>query len=128
MIEEFGHKTYADMVADFHKHFGITEPQPWTQDLIQYRQKFLSEEYREILRAYLQNDKEQVLDGLVDLTYVSIGTAYLHGFNFDEAFKRVHSANMKKIKARTADESKRGHILDIVKPEGWQPPYLKDLV
>ena len=72
----------------------------------------------------------QQLDALVDLTYVVLGTAYLQ-FGpdvFHEAWKRVQAANMAKVRAQSADESKRGSTFDVVKPAGWTPPDHHDLV
>jgi predicted HAD superfamily Cof-like phosphohydrolase len=71
---------------------------------------------------------EESLDGLVDLVYVAIGTAYMHGFDFQSAWDRVHEANMKKIRAPSAEASKRKSSFDVVKPEGWEPPTHTDLV
>lgn len=80
---------------------------------------------------------EDALDALVDLTYVVIGTSEFFGFGaqcmqghtiFEEAWNRVQKANCSKVKATSADQSKRGVAFDIVKPAGWVPPTFKDLV
>jgi predicted HAD superfamily Cof-like phosphohydrolase len=68
------------------------------------------------------------LDALVDLAYVVLGTAYLHGFRFNEAWRRVHAANMAKVRAERAEQSARGSTFDVVKPPGWKPADLSDLV
>ena len=82
-------------------------------------------------------DLEKALDSLVDLAYVLVGTVLLHGFGnkhelgktiIGEAWQRVHNANMRKVRANHAGESKRKSGFDVVKPEGWQPPKLHDLV
>ena len=82
-------------------------------------------------------DLEKALDSLVDLAYVLVGTVLLHGFGnkhelgktiIGEAWQRVHNANMRKVRAASAEESKRKSGFDVVKPEGWQPPKLHDLV
>lgn len=75
-------------------------------------------------------DMEKQLDSLVDLNYVSHGTAYLHGFNFDEAFRRVHEANMNKVRvdSETLEGSVRKSKFDVVKPDDWTPADLSDLV
>ena len=65
---------------------------------------------------------------LVDLVYVAIGTAHLHGFDFEEAWRRVHHANMQKIRTPNAEASTRGSKHDVIKPEGWEPPSHTDLV
>ncbi len=69
-----------------------------------------------------------MLDALVDQVYIALGTAYLHGFNFNEAWRRVHEANMKKARVSSAVESRHGSAYDIVKPEGWTAPDHTDLV
>ncbi len=73
-------------------------------------------------------DLEKQLDALVDLMYVLLGTSYLQGFDLKEAWNRVHAANMTKIRTERADDSKRGSVYDVVKPEGFRPPDLSDLV
>lgn len=98
------------------------------------------------------NDLEGALDALVDLQYVLLGTAYLMGmFNekrvvmeveeghttslcpvnvtiFEEAWRRVQAANMTKVRARRKSDSKRDSTFDVVKPEGWKPPQLGELL
>lgn len=95
------------------------------EELSGFRIRFLEEEFEEYLLANTLEDK---FDALIDLVYVALGTAYLHGFDFEEGWNRVHAANMAKVRAQMADESKRGTKFDVVKPEGWTPPDLSDLV
>jgi predicted HAD superfamily Cof-like phosphohydrolase len=124
------------MIEDFHKKFGVEPKHPieWNEDDHLFRLNFLREElieYEEALDRlnYGSEDSQtDMLDALVDLVYVAMGTAYIYGWDFEEAFRRVHEANMQKIRAQSANESKRGSSLDIVKPAGWKPPVLNDLV
>lgn len=136
----------ADITA-FHEKFGVDYsgfPRQLPTDLLDFRVKFLKEELTEYtddanaLAAHLITDKtdvantthllEKQLDALVDLVYVALGTAYLQGFDFNEAWRRVHEANMKKIRTARAEDSKRGSTHDVVKPAGWEPPSHTDLV
>jgi len=103
-------------------------PRDLPDDLFWFRSGFLDEEIKEYLRAWQEGNLEKQMDALVDIVYVAMGTAYLHGFNFEEAWKRVHEANMNKIRAQSPDESERGSTFDVVKPEGWEPPILSDLM
>ena len=80
------------------------------------------EELQELSQAIHTGNLEGTLDALVDTVYIALGTAYLMGFDFDKAWKRVHKANMQKIRCAT----KRSPI-DVVKPIGWKPPKLDDL-
>ena len=127
-------------VGDFHEKFGLervpeffhplsvlvrTIPPPAVKldpELIKFRLRFLREELEEIEQGYRDGDLEQVADGLVDLVYVALGTAHLHRLPFNELFSAVHEANMKKVRAQSSADSKRGSFYDVVKPDGWQKP------
>lgn len=122
-------------IESFHTKFGLSyggAPRPLPYDLAQFRIKFLQEELDEYAAAYEADDsleaREDMLDALVDLVYVALGTAYLHGFNFAEAWRRVQVANMSKVRVERIEDSKRGSAFDVVKPEGWKPPRHLDLV
>lgn len=126
-IEEFHHK--------FHLSYGGA-PRVLPEDLMDFRIKFLQEELEEYKRAWgdirMDGDslksREDMLDALVDLVYVALGTAYLHGFNFAEAWRRVQVANMAKVRVERVEDSKRGSKFDVVKPTGWTAPSHSDLV
>jgi predicted HAD superfamily Cof-like phosphohydrolase len=73
---------------------------------------------------------ESQLDALVDEVYVVLGTAYLQfgARIFNEAWRRVHHANMQKERAQKSGDSKRDSTFDVIKPMGWTPPNHIDLV
>lgn len=118
--------------------------------LAEFRRKFLVEEAKEYCTAtyrgnhslHLTADVEakgkeiaehlaDALDALVDTLYVALGNAHLHGFTpkkFVEAWNRVHAKNMEKVRAQSAEQSKRGASMDVIKPEGWVAADLSDLV
>lgn len=118
-------------VAEFHRKFGLEyagPPRELDSGSSSFRREFMREELVEYIDAAIDGDKAKQLDALVDLIYVALGTAYLQGFDFNEAWRRVHAANMLKIRAEKKEDSKRGSTYDVVKPEGWQAPDLSDLV
>ena len=118
-------------IYDFHEKFGLKysgPPRELLSDMGMFRIRFMKEELDEYGQACLDGNKAKQLDALVDLVYVAIGTAYLQGFDFTEAWRRVHAANMKKVRAVEASASVRGSVYDVVKPPGWQAPNLEDLV
>jgi predicted HAD superfamily Cof-like phosphohydrolase len=120
-----------ESIKEFHGKFdlwGPDRPAELSEELHIFRTKFMMEELEEYIDAYEDGNLEKQLDALVDLAYVVLGTAYLHGFDFNEAFRRVHEANLKKIRAVKDTDSLRGSTYDVVKPEGWSPPDLSDLV
>lgn len=135
-------------IRQFHEKFQLQydgPPRDLPAELKQFRVKFLAEELCEyvsdssifhqvVASAFLseidirRQPLEKQLDALVDLMYVLLGTSYLQGFDFKEAWNRVHETNMTKIRALTTDESRRESLYDVVKPEGFRPPDLSDLV
>lgn len=135
-------------IEEFHRKFGLEyrgKPRVLPPSLAKFREKFLREEMHEYMKAVesakneLRNRSltfddevafhlEHALDALVDLVYVAIGTAHLHGFDFREAWRRVHLANMSKVRASSRAESKRKSSADVVKPPGWTAPRLRSLV
>jgi predicted HAD superfamily Cof-like phosphohydrolase len=124
-------------VQEFHDKFEVSDdigrdPHLLESDVSDYRIGFLQEELDEYIIATESHDAEECLDALVDLVYVALGTCDLHGYDFNEAFSRVHDANMSKVRVESVKESfattGRGHILDVVKPDGFLSPDLSDLV
>lgn len=136
---------FVEDIVEFHEKFRLKydgKPRQLPRDIGGFRRRFLEEEFREYVTAGMNLDLaihakddaeithwlEQQLDALVDLVYVALGTAHLHGFDFKVAWQRVHSANMAKVRAEDASDSKRGSHYDVVKPQGWLPPTHRDLV
>jgi predicted HAD superfamily Cof-like phosphohydrolase len=99
-----------------------------TAQQLETRVQHLREELTELETAIRNNDAAEQLDALVDLTYIAIGTARMQNWDFAEAWRRVHSANMQKIRAERAADSKRGTTFDVVKPADWQAADISDLV
>lgn len=116
-------KTMWQDIKDFHEKFGLNyegPPRDLPLDLASFRLGFIFEELDELIVA---ETKADVLDALVDLVYVIMGTSYLQGFDFQEAWNRVHAANMAKVRGPSA----RSEAFDVIKPEGWTAPDLSDL-
>lgn len=138
-------------IESFHSKFGLHYdglPRVLPTELLEFRNGFFEEETEEWFysgaeanhhigslkkpeEAFYTDKLEGQLDGLVDLAYILLGTAHLQGITqakWSAAWQRVHSANMKKIRALRADDSKRGSTFDVIKPPGWEAPKLTDLV
>lgn len=125
-----------DDVGDFHEKFDLDNvthrgvgPRDVPRELIDFRVRFLEEELQEFKDAVAANDVPKMFDALLDLTYVAMGTAHLCGFPWDEGWAEVQRANMAKVRARSdGSDSTRNSAWDVVKPEGWEPPDLEQVL
>ena len=122
-------------VGNFHHKFGLysvthdgVKQQNVPDDLVMFRLKFLEEELRELKEAYENDDLIQVADSLVDLEYVTLGTAHLHGFPYPQLFAEVQRANMEKERCIRQQDSSRGSTWDVIKPAGWRPPNIRGVL
>ena len=74
-------RMYLDVEA-FHEKFQLKPYDSFRDlpdDLVRFREKFLTEEALETYKATLSANPPEVLDGLIDLAYVALGTFYLAG-------------------------------------------------
>lgn len=122
---------YMADIAAFHEKFKLGyngSPRELQDDLLSFRVKFLQEELDEYKEAAVTGNMEKQFDALIDLVYVALGTAYLQGFPFQQGWRRVHLANMAKVRAKRPEDSVRGSGFDVVKPAGWTAPTFIDLL
>lgn len=127
------HNQWVMMVHAFQTKYGQSYnggPRELPASLASFRKKLVAEEAQELVDAIDRGEIHEQLDAIVDLLYVVVGTANQMGFSdlIDEAFARVHHANMQKVLVESRQGSKRDSTWDIVKPEGWKKPVLIDLV
>jgi len=117
-----------DWVKDIwrmHKHYGV-HPVVESMDadtlkkFLEFRVNFLQEELDE-LKANKDNP-EEIVDALIDLCVVAIGT--LDGFAVDShaAWDAVLEANMNKTPGVKATRPNPLGLPDLIKPEGWTAP------
>jgi len=115
-----------ESVRAFHEKFGLpigdALPDLVSDEVRDFRLKFLQEEMDELREAYAKQSLPDIADALVDLVYIALGTALFHGLPWPALFAEVQRANMTKVRASRAEDSKRGSAFDVTKPEGWQPP------
>lgn len=68
------------------------------------------------------HDCAQVVDGIVDLIYVLVGTASAMGVDLQPVWEEVHRSNMAKKDGPIAEDGKR------LKPAGWTPPAVERVI
>ena len=92
-------------------------------DRIKLRFDLNAEEFRELVQA---ESPAEIMKEACDLVYVILGMFVEFGWDFDEAFKRVHESNMSKL----GDDGKPIRRQDgkILKGPNYKAPTLGDLV
>ena len=89
---------------------------------LRFRIDFLEEELTETRNAQKVIDSEEIVDGLVDLCVVAIGTLDAFGVDPYKAWDAVLEANMaKEVGVKESRPNPLG-VPDLMKPEGWTAP------
>lgn len=106
---------------EFHTRVNELNPQQLAALLV-FRVDFLEEELEETKQAVLMGDKDEIVDGLIDLCVVALGTLDLFRVDAQEAWNRVHAANMAKVRGNNSNRPNPLGLPDLTKPEGWTAP------
>lgn len=89
------------------------------QKFLEFRINFLQEELDEMKNA---KNADDVVDALIDLCVVAIGTLDAYEVNSLEAWDRVLEANMaKEVGIKPSRPNPLG-LPDLIKPTGWVAP------
>jgi hypothetical protein len=112
-------------IAHMHAHYGFHEKikelgPDKLKMLLEFRIHFLEEEMKELVTA---DGPEDVVDALIDLCVVAIGTLDLFEVDAEEAWRRVHAANMAKKAGIKPNRPNPLGLPDLMKPEGWVAPF-----
>lgn len=111
-----------NLIKAQHKHFGILyEGKP--RHISKEEKTFYHAAFVEEALEYLEADTlEEEYDAILDLLVFTMGAMLRHGFK-PEGLVEVVQANLQK---EIGPQTKRGGFeLDLIKPEGWNPPNLK---
>lgn len=120
---KFEDKEYMDVKA-FQQKFGhLTSDAPThlTRRKLQERIDCITEELKEFIEAADRQDLPAMADALIDLDYFVKGTGVMMGLPWRELWDDVQRANMSKERGAKMREG-RLHLVDAIKPEGWQGP------
>ena len=93
---------------------------------LEFRLQFLNEELQETETAFANRDAEEIVDGLIDLCVVAIGTLDAFGVDADKAWNQVLKANLSKEVGIKPERPNPLGLPDLIKPEGWQAPNHED--
>ena len=117
-------------IADMQAKYGTRQ---WVSDNTVNRDKltkfldsrlgFIEEEFEDTLKAVnVDKDPEEIVDGLIDMCVVAIGTLDAFGVDPYKAWDAVLKANMdKEVGIKPSRPNPLG-VPDLIKPEGWVAP------
>jgi hypothetical protein len=120
----------ADWVNDINRmqtKFGvrdwISQASPFElKKYLEFRLKFIKEEYDETREALIDEDAEEIVDGLIDICVVAIGTLDAMGVNAHTAWDEIFDANMNKEVGIKEERPNPLGLPDLIKPPGWVNP------
>ena len=123
-------KDWCKDINEMHTKFGVRDAvqkfdSVMLRTFLRFRLDFLHEELGETEKASqtgIPLDSEEVVDGLIDLCVVAIGTLDALGVDPYKAWDEVHKANMsKEVGVKESRPNPLG-LPDLIKPEGWVGP------
>lgn len=90
------------------------------RQFLEFRADFIQEELDE-LKSQMDNP-EEVVDALIDICVVAIGTLDAYGIDSQRAWKEVLTANLAKEPGIKEGRPNPLGLPDLMKPEGWVAP------
>lgn len=116
---------WVEDIAEMHGKYGVNKKvrefdADKLRQFLQFRVAFLEEELNELKDN--MNNPEEIVDALIDLCVVAIGTLDAFDVNPYRAWDEVHRANMNKQVGVKASRPNPLGLPDLIKPEGWEAP------
>ena len=146
-IEAYGTDFVKD-IHDMHTKFGVRDVVETFDNekllkFLEFRLNFLQEELNEAKAAFETLTRAQenvedfavskvvkaaddIVDAMVDLCVVAVGTLDAFQVNTDVAWTRVHEKNMQKEPGIKPNRPNPLGLPDLIKPEGWTSPEHSD--
>jgi predicted HAD superfamily Cof-like phosphohydrolase len=133
-------KDWVKDIAAMHTKFGVNSvirelPKEKLETFLKFRIAFLQEELDELIDASTNPDykrptdrAEDVVDALIDLCVVAIGTLDAFDVDSHEAWRRVDEKNMLKNSGANPSRPNPLGLPDMIKPSGWVAPTHADNV
>lgn len=112
-------------ISEMHAHYGMDISNFDKEKLkafLRFRAKFIREELDELDAAIESDNMEEIVDALIDIDVVSIGTADLLKVDQYKAWDAVLIANMAKTPGIKPERPNPLGLPDLIKPEGWTAP------
>ena len=122
-------KDWVEDMAHMHEHYKVHDWVEKNKDnpelmkkLLKFRLDFLQEELNEAYGAMDADDAEEVVDAMIDLCVVAIGTLDIYRVDSHKAWNEILRANMAKEPGVKPSRPNPLGLPDLIKPEGWTGP------
>lgn len=122
-----------DNIKEMHNKFQVTDFIKNNEDnktllkkYLKFRLDFIKEELNETFDAYTDKNDVEVLDGLIDIIVVTLGTLDAFKCNTPEAWKNIHNSNMSKTPGINLTRPNNFSLPDMVKGKNFKKPELKN--
>ena len=118
-------------IQEMHEKFGVNEwflnaDMEQRKRFLGFRMGMLREEFNETCDGYIHAEPEEVVDGLIDLIVIAIGTLDVMEVDVVEAWDEVLRANMSKQSGIKPERPNPLGLPDMIKPDGWEGPFHLD--
>ena len=120
---------WVDDINSMHKKFGVHD---WVKknmdnprimsEFMKFRMNFIREEFNETINAAKNENAEEIVDGLIDICVVAIGTLDAFGVDAYKAWDEINRANMSKEPGIKESRPNPLGLPDLMKPDGWVGP------
>ena len=113
---------YMESLRCFHESFACVanqRPSIVDKETALLRVKLIVTEAAEVTEAIANEDMTEIFDGLIDLLYVTFGTAVSYGLPIEEGFRQVHENNMSKL--GPDGKPLKDASGKVIKPDGYKP-------
>ena len=114
-------------ISGMHRYYGVNEKvsefdEEKLKHFLNFRMSFLDEELNETKKAVREKNAEEIVDGLIDLCVVAIGTLDSMGIDSYTAWNKVLRANLSKEVGVKPERPNPLGLPDLIKPAGWKAP------
>ena len=118
-----------DLVKDIAKMHEKYEVHEWVknnpeklEELLKFRLLMLTEEFNETIDAHAAKDAEELIDGLLDVVVIALGTLDIMGVDANKGWDDILRANMSKEVGMKETRKNDLGLPDLIKPSDWVAP------
>jgi len=120
-------------IKEMHNKFQVTEfinnnsdNKLLLQKFLKFRLDFIKEELDETFDAYFNRNDVEVLDGLIDILVVTLGTLDVFKCDTPKAWENIHNSNMSKTPGVNLTRPNNFSLPDMVKGKDFKKPNIKN--